>query len=100
MILFEEDDRPELPPPPLLPLRLAAPDDVAVADAAATTLLLVLILLKVLLPLTEITVVTTASVTLPVFVDDAMVEVVEVIECEDASKVVEDLDSAEITDCV
>lgn len=99
MMLFECDDRPELPPPELLPLRPAAPEAEAVADSAAMTLLVVWTLLKVLLPLTEITVVTTACVTLPVFFDEV---VPESLDFEEASNVVDDLDSAELTgeDCV
>lgn len=64
MIFLEESDRPELDPPELLPFRPGELVDVAAAEAASTTWLLVTTLLKVLLPLTEMMVVTTAWVTL------------------------------------
>ena len=57
MIFFEEDDSPELPSSsPLPPFR---PGEV-VAEAAATTVLDLTTLLKVLVPLTEIMVVSTS----------------------------------------
>ena len=64
MIFFEEFDSPELVPPELLPLRPGVAEDVVEAEAASTTWLEVTTLLKVLLPLIEIIVVTTASVLL------------------------------------
>ena len=70
--LFVDDDIPELPEPPLLP---TSPGTLDVAAAASTTLLEVETLLKVLLPLTEITVVRISCVTLPVLEEDE-VEVV------------------------
>lgn len=64
MIFFEELDSPELDPVEVLPLRPGAVDEVADAEAASKTWLEVTTLLNVLLPLTEIIVVTTASVLL------------------------------------
>jgi len=60
MIFFDELDNPELVPPELLPLSPGAVDEVADAEAASTIWLVVTTLLKVLLPLTEMIVVTTA----------------------------------------
>ena len=67
---------PELPDPPLPPTSPGAPD---VAAAASTTLLVVWTLLKVLLPLTETTVVRNCAVTLPVLEEDT-IEVERVLE--------------------
>ena len=83
---------PELPDPPLVPTSPGAPD---VAAAASTTLLAVLTLLKVLLPLTETTVVRNCAVTLPVLEEDA----VEEVERELMSEVTEGVDSVERVDC-
>ena len=102
-IFFEEEDRPELPvEPSSFPLSPGAPD--AEADAAAMTLLVVWTLLRVLLPLTDITVVSNRWVTMPVrldTVDEAPVVCVETVgfvelldpvvvrTCDDASLTVE-----------
>ena len=67
MTFLVDDDIPELPPPLLLP---TSPGTLDVAEAASTTLLEVETLLKVLLPLTEITVVRISCVTLPVLEED------------------------------
>lgn len=64
MIFLELSDKPELDPPESPPLRDGELEEVAAAEAASTTRLLVTTLLKVLLPLTEMMVVTTAWVTL------------------------------------
>ena len=82
---------PELPDPPLVPTSPGAPD---VAAAASTTLLAVLTLLKVLLPLTETTVVRNCAVTLPVLEEDA-----GEVERELISEVTEGVDSVERADC-
>ena len=71
MTFFVEDEIPEVPEPLLPPTSPGILDEAA---AASTTLLEVETLLKVLLPLTEITVVSISCVTLPVLkeaVDDA-----------------------------
>ena len=64
MIFLDDEDRPVLPPPPLLPFRPGAED--AEADSAATIVLDVDTLLIVLLPFTEMIVVSTSWVVLPV----------------------------------
>ena len=78
--------RPELAPPELLPLRLGGLDELEEAEAASTTWLVVTTLLKVLLPLTEMIVVTTAWVLLlcgaVVVVDSAVDGAPEVADCE------------------
>lgn len=67
MTFFVDDESPELPEPPLLPTSPGTVDDAA---AASTTLLDVETLLKVLLPLTEMTVVRICCVTLPVLAEN------------------------------
>ena len=69
MTLFVDDEIPELPEPPLLP---TSPGTLDEAAAASTTLLEVETLLKVLLPLTETTVVRICCVTLPVLEEDGV----------------------------
>lgn len=94
-IFFEDGERPEpLPEPPLFPLSPGALDDDA--DAAAMTLLVVWTLLKVLLPLTDTTVVLNCWVTLPVRLDKADDEAVEWVELRD---IVEARDSVVVRTC-
>lgn len=81
MIFFEESDSPELDPPELLPLRPGAVEDVADAEEASTTWLVVTTLLKVLLPLIEMIVVTTASALL-LCGDNVLVESTEAASVE------------------
>ena len=85
MIFFWEGCRPELFPPELLPFRPGVLDGLAEAEAASTTWLVVTTLLKVLLPLIEIIVVTTAWVLLlwgAVVVDSIVDGAPEVADCE------------------
>ena len=86
MIFFCLGCRPELEPPELLPFRPGALDELAEAEAASITWLVVTTLLKVLLPLTEMIVVTTARVLLlcgaVVVVDPTVDGPPEVADCE------------------
>ena len=92
MVFFVEDEMPELPDPPLPPTSPGAPD---VAAAASTTLLVVWTLLKVLLPLTETTVVRNCAVTLPVLEEDTIEGVERVLK----PAFTEDVDFVARVDC-